>query len=69
MATILSAGMLLDWLSEKHQDTRCAQAAAALRAAVAEVLRDGPRTADIGGTAGTAEVTDAVVDALVAVAA
>ena len=69
VATILSAGMLLDWLSEKHQDRRCSDAAASLRRAVAEVLLDGPRTADIGGTAGTAEVTEAVVEALAAVAA
>lgn len=69
VATILSAGMLLDWLSEKHADPRCSAAAASLRLAVAEVLRHGPRTGDIGGSATTKEVTDAIIQALAAVPA
>jgi len=64
IATILSAGMLLDWLSEKHQDARCAAASGALRDAVAAVLLNGPRTADLGGNARTQDVTTAVLDAL-----
>ncbi len=69
VATILSAGMLLDWLAEQHSDPRCSAAAALLRSAVAEVLQSGPRTRDIGGTAGTREVTSAIVQALDKVAA
>jgi 3-isopropylmalate dehydrogenase len=66
VATILSAAMLLDWLADKHDDTRCAAAAAAVRAATAAVLANGPRTADIGGAARTIEVTHAITAALAA---
>jgi len=58
LAAILSAGMLLDHIG-------LALSAAALRRAVAAVLKAGkPRTPDLGGTATTAAVTDAVLDAL-----
>jgi 3-isopropylmalate dehydrogenase len=64
VATILSAAMLLDWLADRHEDTACSRAAAAIRGAVSAVLTRGPRTRDLGGGAGTAEVTDAIVAAL-----
>jgi 3-isopropylmalate dehydrogenase len=64
VATILSAAMMLDWLSDKHGDERCAKVAAAIRAATAAVLASGPKTRDLGGSAGTAEVTKAIRDAL-----
>lgn len=64
VAAILSAAMMLDWLSERHSDERCANAAAAIRAATGSVLADGPKTRDLGGTASTAEVTKAIQDAL-----
>jgi len=58
MAAILSAGMLLDHLG-------LAKSAAAVRQAVATTLKAGkPRTPDLGGTAATKEVGDAVVAAL-----
>ena len=57
IATILSAAMLLDHLSER-------EAAAALRDGVRTVLTAGETlTADLGGTAGTAEVAEAIADA------
>ncbi len=64
VATILSAAMMLDWLAVKQRDPRCDAAAAAVRSATATVLAGGPRTADIGGTARTAEVTRAIISAL-----
>jgi 3-isopropylmalate dehydrogenase len=64
VATILSAAMLLDWLADRKGDSRCEDAAAAVRAATARVLASGPRTADIGGSARTAEVTQAIASAL-----
>jgi 3-isopropylmalate dehydrogenase len=64
VATILSAAMLLDWLAGQHDDTRCSDAARAVREATAKVLASGPKTGDIGGTAGTGEVTEAIVAAL-----
>jgi 3-isopropylmalate dehydrogenase len=64
VATILSAAMLLDWIAYKHADERCANAAAAIRTATSLVLATGPKTRDLGGTAGTAEVTQAIRNAL-----
>lgn len=64
VATILSAAMMLEWLAEKKRDPRCESAAAAIRSATAKVLASGPRTADIGGTARTVEVTRAIASAL-----
>ncbi|WP_409567616.1 isocitrate/isopropylmalate dehydrogenase family protein [Methylobacterium sp. J-030] len=64
VATILSAAMMLDWLSEKRGDERCSRAASAIRAATGAVLAGGPKTRDIGGAAGTREVADAIRAAL-----
>jgi tartrate dehydrogenase/decarboxylase / D-malate dehydrogenase len=58
LAAILSAGMLLDFLG-------LVKAATAVRQAVAAVLRAGkPRTPDLGGSAKTADVAEAVLAAL-----
>lgn len=58
MAAMLSTSMLLDHLG-------CAKSASALRQAVASVLKAGkPRTPDLGGTASTAAVTEAVLAAM-----
>jgi 3-isopropylmalate dehydrogenase len=61
LATILSAGMLFDWLGRRRDDARAVQAGAAIEAAVADVLAEAatlPR--DLGGSACTDEVGDAV---------
>jgi isocitrate/isopropylmalate dehydrogenase len=58
LAAVLSAAMLLDHLE-------LTRAGAALRQAVAAVLRSGKaRTPDLGGTARTADVAEAVLAAL-----
>jgi 3-isopropylmalate dehydrogenase len=65
-AQILSAGMMLEWLAETRQDPQLAQAAAAIERAVEQTLADRKnRTADLGGTARTAAVGDAVAKAVV----
>jgi 3-isopropylmalate dehydrogenase len=56
-ATILSAAMLLDFLDYGDE-------AAAIRTAVETTLAEGPRTPDLGGSATTEDVADAVVDRL-----
>ena len=56
-AAILSAAMLLDHLGYDDE-------AEAVDDAVKSVLAEGPRTADLGGSAGTDDVTDAVLDRL-----
>jgi tartrate dehydrogenase/decarboxylase / D-malate dehydrogenase len=57
IAQISTAALMLDHLGER-------QAAADIATAVDGVLRDGPRTADLGGDAGTSDVRDAVLDRL-----
>ena len=64
VAMILSAAMMLEWLAERHDDARCAEAGQGIRNAIEAVLATGPRAHDLGGTASTREVTDAVVKAL-----
>jgi len=58
IATIRAAGLLLAHLSE-------GAAAQAIEQAVQSVLADGPRTRDLGGKAGTEEVTEEVIRRLV----
>jgi len=61
LATILSAGMMLDWLGDRHNDSFCVEAGRAIEQAVAAVLLDGAvRTRDLGGSASTTEVAGAV---------
>jgi 3-isopropylmalate dehydrogenase len=58
MATILSAGMMLDWLGEKDS-------AAAIEKAVIDVLKEAKTlTPDLKGSAKTMDVADAVSDKL-----
>ena len=64
-AMITSGQMLLDWLGRKHQEPKAGAAASLIGAAVAKVIREGKHlTRDIGGTAGTREMGDAIVAAL-----
>jgi len=58
IGAILSAAMLL-----RHSLGLDAEATA-IEAAVEQVLRHGPHTADIGGHAGTGDVRDAVIEAI-----
>ncbi|MBB6428311.1 isocitrate/isopropylmalate dehydrogenase family protein [Algisphaera agarilytica] len=61
MATILSAGMMFDWLGDKHDDKLCLDAAVKIESAVAQVLEEGQvLTGDLGGTASTTEVAEAI---------
>lgn len=69
LATILSAGMMLEWLGDKHDDNVCITAAKTLEQAVAKVLRDAQvRTPDLGGSSSTTEVATAVADSVSATA-
>jgi tartrate dehydrogenase/decarboxylase / D-malate dehydrogenase len=57
VGAIWSASLMLGHLGEEH-------AAARVMRALEQVCRDGPRTRDVGGSAATAEVGDAVAAAL-----
>jgi 3-isopropylmalate dehydrogenase len=62
---ILSAAMMLDWLGETKNDPAAAAAGARIEKAVAKVLAEGKTlTPDLGGSAGTKKVGEAVVSAL-----
>jgi 3-isopropylmalate dehydrogenase len=64
---ILSAAMLLEWLSEKKRSRPCAEAARGIGAALDRVLADpAKRTADLGGELGTRAFADAVAAELAA---
>ena len=58
---ILSAAMLLSWLSAERKDPAVGEAGQAIERAVAKTLAEGPRTRDLGGTAGTREFASAIV--------
>lgn len=57
LAEILSAGMLLDWLAERHNSLPLVRAARAIRFAVEKVVEDGAcLTPDLGGGSSTTDV-------------
>ncbi len=55
-ATVLSAAMMLDWLSAAKGDPRLGRASRLIEAAVVEALRRGVATPDLGGKYKTGEV-------------
>ncbi len=62
---IMSGKMLLQWLAVRHDQPRAAAAAAMIEGAVERVLADRNRlTRDLGGSASTAEMGDAVAAAV-----
>ncbi|NIS62196.1 MAG: isocitrate/isopropylmalate dehydrogenase family protein [Proteobacteria bacterium] len=64
-ALILSAGMLLNWLGERHDNTGFKEAAAAVDKAIDVTLGDPKkRTADLGGPLGTQAFAVVVRDEL-----
>jgi len=61
IAMIWSGAMMLSFLAAgPDPDPRCGEAHDAILAAIEAVLRDGPRTGDLGGTATTVDVGDAI---------
>ncbi|WP_296659759.1 tartrate dehydrogenase [Paraburkholderia sp.] len=64
VAMIWSGAMMLEFLG--NGDARFTQAHDAIMRAIEKVLVEGPRTPDMGGTANTADVGEAVAAALVA---
>jgi len=60
-ATILSGKMMLEWLSERHNDAILKEAAALIEKAVYGTFVKGVRTADVGGAASTRQFTDEVI--------
>ncbi len=64
-AMIISGQMLLGWLGRKHNEPKAAAAAGAILRAVRKVIADGKHlTRDLGGTASTTEMGDAIAAAV-----
>jgi 3-isopropylmalate dehydrogenase len=64
-AMFLSGAMMLEWLGDKHGSPTAIRAGALIRDAVDTVFADGKlKTCEFGGTAGTKEVTKAVMHAI-----
>jgi 3-isopropylmalate dehydrogenase len=62
---IMSGRMLLDWLAVKHGEPRAATAAGHIDRAMERVIDQGRHlTRDLGGTASTAIMGDAVTAAI-----
>jgi 3-isopropylmalate dehydrogenase len=65
IASILSAGMMLDWLGRRHQNADLLHSAERIERAVADVLGVGKTLpVDQGGSATTQEVGQAIVERL-----
>jgi 3-isopropylmalate dehydrogenase len=64
-ALIMSGAMLFDWLGRKRGEERAVAAAARIEAAVERVIAEGRSlTPDLGGSAGTAAMGDAIAAAV-----
>jgi len=59
---ILAAKMMFDWLSEKHDDSKCLAAAQAVEEALVKTLRKGMTVPDFGGKAKTVEMGGAIAE-------
>jgi 3-isopropylmalate dehydrogenase len=67
VSMILSVAMLIDWTGEKRRDPTFGRAAAAIDAAVDQVLANpASRTADLGGACGTKDFAEKVAAAIAA---
>ena len=67
ISLVLSAAMLLGWLGDRHGDSACREAGAAIDAAVWAMLADGGvRTPDLGGSCRTMDIAQNLCDRLAA---
>jgi len=59
---ILASKMMLDWLGEQFNDSKCLAAAEAVEEGVVETLRKGITVPDFGGKAKTLEMGEAIAE-------
>ena len=64
MAMINSVALMFDWLGDSNGDEDCKAVSNFIDQAVIEVLKGDILTYDLGGTAGTTDVGDAIVGVL-----
>ncbi len=64
LALLMSAVMMLNHLAQSRKDEACRRAAQKIKAAYNQSLAAGQKTRDIGGTLGTDQFAQAVIDRL-----
>jgi isocitrate dehydrogenase (NAD+) len=64
LALLMSGVMMLNHLAESRGDARCRATADRIKAAYDRALAEGQKTRDLGGTLGTAEFTEALIQRL-----
>ena len=61
---LLSIKMMLDWLGNKHNDSKCVEVGQKLESTIFDLVKSGVKTKDIGGDKTTVEFTKHIVDNL-----
>ena len=64
LALLMSAVMMLNYLREERDDAACGAVAERIKAAYNRALEDGGKTRDLGGTLGTEQFANAVIERL-----
>ena len=61
---LLSIKMMLDWLGNKHNDSKCIEVGQKLESTIFDLVKTGVKTKDIGGDKSTTEFTKQITDNL-----
>jgi 3-isopropylmalate dehydrogenase len=61
---LLSIKMMLDWLGNKHNDSKCIEVGQKLESTIFNLVKTGIKTKDIGGDKSTTEFTKQITDNL-----
>ncbi|MCE2504889.1 MAG: isocitrate/isopropylmalate dehydrogenase family protein [Nitrosopumilaceae archaeon] len=61
---LLSIKLMLDWLGQKHNDSKCIQVGQKLESTIFDLVKTGVKTKDIGGDKTTSEFTKQITDLL-----
>ncbi|QLH04934.1 3-isopropylmalate dehydrogenase [Nitrosopumilus oxyclinae] len=61
---LLSMKMMLDWLGNKHNDSKCIEVGQKLESTIFNLVKTGVKTKDIGGDKSTSEFTKQITDNL-----
>lgn len=61
---LLSIKMMLDWLGNKHNDSKCVEVGQKLESTIFDLVKTGVKTKDIGGDKSTTEFTKQITDNL-----
>lgn len=64
LALLMSAVMMLNYLAETRADAQCGKVAEAIKSSYNRAVADGQRTRDLGGSLGTMEFAQAVIERL-----